>query len=125
MKHLMKYLRAVVWCLPFLLLLPPSASAGEAGTLRFPEDGKLKIAVFSDLQTTQNVPRNLLEDLCAVLDAEELPALELEPFSPPLAQPAPAHRSSVRAISSAAARKNCRFILIPSFHFLSHEAVIP
>ena len=26
MKHLMKYLRAVVWCLPFLLLLPPSAS---------------------------------------------------------------------------------------------------
>ena len=42
MKHLMKYLRAVVWCLPFLLLLPPSASAGEAGTLRFPEDGKLK-----------------------------------------------------------------------------------
>lgn len=71
MKRLTKYLRAVVWCLPFLLLLPPSASAGEAGTLRFPEDGKLKIAVFSDLQTTQNVPRNLLEDLCAVLDAEE------------------------------------------------------
>ena len=60
MKHLMKYLRAVVWCLPFLLLLPPSASAGEAGTLRFPEDGKLKIAIFADLQTTQNVPRNLL-----------------------------------------------------------------
>lgn len=71
MKRLTKYLRAVVWCLPFLLLLPPSASAGEAGTLRFPEDGKLKIAIFADLQTTQNVPRNLLEDLCAVLDAEE------------------------------------------------------
>ena len=55
MKRLTKYLRAVVWCLPFLLLLPPSASAGEAGTLRFPEDGKLKIAIFADLQDRKSV----------------------------------------------------------------------
>lgn len=49
---------------------PRAAAAGEE-QLRFPEDGKLKIAVFADLQTTQNVSQNLLDGLEAVLDAEQ------------------------------------------------------
>lgn len=71
MRHPAKFLQTAVWALLVLLLLPPSAQAQKERQLRFPADGKLKIAVFSDLQTTQNVPRNLLEDMCAVLDAEE------------------------------------------------------
>lgn len=69
MKLLSKLLRTA-FCLSLVLLMTvPAASAQEE--LRFPSDGKLKIAVFADLQTTQNVPRNLLDGLCAVLDAEE------------------------------------------------------
>ncbi len=69
MKHLPR-LPQTVLCLALALFLTVPAAA-EGGALRFPSDGKLKIAVFSDLQTTQNVPRNLLDGLCAVLDAEE------------------------------------------------------
>ena len=71
LKHLTKLLRAAACLTLVLLFAVPSASAQEDGFLRFPSDGKLKIAVFADLQTTQNVPRNLIEDLEAVLDMEE------------------------------------------------------
>lgn len=59
----------VALCLALGLTLPAKAQAADE--LRFSEDGKLKIAVFADVQTTQNVPRNLLDDLCAVLDEEQ------------------------------------------------------
>ena len=71
MKNLSRLLRSAACLALALLLATPAASAQESGQLRFPADGKLKIAVFADLQTTQNVPRNLLDNLCAVLDAEE------------------------------------------------------
>lgn len=69
MKLLSKLLRTA-FCLSLALLLTVSAASARE-ELRFPSDGKLKIAVFADLQTTQNVPRNLRDNLCAVLDAEE------------------------------------------------------
>lgn len=56
-------------CLALSLVLPAKAQVPDE--LRFPESGKLKIAVFSDVQTTQNVPRNLLDDLCVILDGEQ------------------------------------------------------
>ena len=59
----------VTLCLALGLTLPAKAQAADK--LRFPEDGKLKIAVFADVQTTQNVPRNLLDDLCVILDEEQ------------------------------------------------------
>ena len=71
LKHLTKLLRAAACLTLVLLSAVPAAAAQEDGSLRFPSDGKLKIAVFADLQTTQNVPRNLIEDLEAVLDMEE------------------------------------------------------
>ncbi len=51
----------------------PGAAQGQAdgGTLRFPKNGKLKIAVFSDVQTTQFVSGTLTECLAAILDAEQ------------------------------------------------------
>ena len=52
-------------------LCAPAAAAAESGQLRFPDDGKLKIAVFADTQTTQNVSQNLIDGLEAVLDAEQ------------------------------------------------------
>lgn len=45
-------------------------AAGSAG-LRFPKNGKLKIAVFADLQTTQFISGTLTECLAAILDAEQ------------------------------------------------------
>lgn len=68
MPRLRKLIPAVL-CLALGLILPGRAQAADE--LRFPEGGKLKIAVFADVQTTQNVPRNLLDDLCAVLDEEQ------------------------------------------------------
>lgn len=59
----------VILCLAMGLTLPAKAQAADKS--RFPEGGKLKIAVFSDVQTTQNVPRNLLDDLCVILDEEQ------------------------------------------------------
>lgn len=63
-------------CLSLLLCLavPAESAPGTAadGTgLRFPKNGRLKIAVFSDLQTTQFVSGNLTDCLAAVLDAEQ------------------------------------------------------
>lgn len=52
-------------------LCAPAAAAAESGQLRFPDDGKLKIAVFADTQTTQNVSQNLIDGLEAVLEAEQ------------------------------------------------------
>lgn len=71
MKVLSKPLRAALCLALVLLLTSPAAAQDDAGELRFPADGKLKIAVFSDLQTTQNVPRNLSDNLARVLDEEE------------------------------------------------------
>lgn len=51
--------------------LAEAAPAADGERLRFPKDGKLKIAVFSDLQTTQFVSGNLTECLAALLDAEQ------------------------------------------------------
>lgn len=71
MKRLSKLLRTAA-CLALVLLFTlPAASAGEGERLRFPAGGKLKIAVFADLQTTQNVPGNLIANLEAVLDEED------------------------------------------------------
>lgn len=56
------------------LAVVPAASAAAPqgdGKLCFPRSGKLKVAVFSDVQTNQNVPRDLLDDLTAVLDLEK------------------------------------------------------
>ena len=64
----LRRLLPVTLCLALGLTLPAKAQAADE--LRFPEDGKLKIAVFSDVQTTQNVPSNLLNDLCVILDEE-------------------------------------------------------
>ena len=54
-----------------LALAAPPARAQDTETLRFPADGKLRIAVFADVQTTQNVPANLLENLNIILDQEK------------------------------------------------------
>lgn len=70
MKKCFTLLRGLACALLAVLLTAPAA-AQDAGQLRFPAGGKLKIAVFADLQTTQNVPRNLTENLCRVLDDEE------------------------------------------------------
>lgn len=67
-KRLQKLIPAAL-CLALGLTVPAQAQAADE--LRFPEDGKLKIAVFSDVQTTQNVPKNLLDDLCTVLDVQQ------------------------------------------------------
>lgn len=71
MKNLLKPLRTAFCFSLTLFLVISAASARGEERLCFPEDGTLKIAVFADLQTTQHVPRNLLDGLCAVLDAEE------------------------------------------------------
>lgn len=55
--------------IPCLFARTTFAQSGD--TLRFPSDGKLKIVVFSDAQTTQFVPGNLLDDMRAVLDIEK------------------------------------------------------
>ena len=68
MLHLRRLI-PVTLCLALGLTLPAKAQATDKS--RFPEDGKLKIAVFADVQTTQNVPRNLLDDLCVILDEEQ------------------------------------------------------
>lgn len=65
------YLLRVAACILLAMLLTVPAAARDARQLRFPADGKLKIAVFADLQTTQNVPRNLTRDLSKVLDDEQ------------------------------------------------------
>ena len=70
MKKRFHFLRGMACGLLALLLTAPAAAQNSA-QLRFPADGKLKIAVFADLQTTQNVPRNLTDNLCRVLDDEE------------------------------------------------------
>lgn len=61
---------SLVLCLAVPAGSAPGAAADSAG-LRFPKSGKLKIAVFADLQTTQFVSGNLTECLAAVLDAEQ------------------------------------------------------
>ena len=53
-------------------LCAPAAAAAESGQLRFPDDGKLKIAVFADTQTTQNVSQNLIDGLEAVLEGRKI-----------------------------------------------------
>lgn len=75
MKRLFRIL-SLTLCLSLLLCLTVSAesapgTAADGTDLRFPKNGKLKIAVFADLQTTQFVSGNLTECLSAVLDAEQ------------------------------------------------------
>ena len=75
MKRLFRIL-SLTLCLSLLLCLTVSAesapgAAADGTGLRFPKNGKLKIAVFADLQTTQFVSGNLTECLAAILDAEE------------------------------------------------------
>lgn len=65
----MRKLIPAALCLMLGLVLPGRAQPADG--LHFSESGKLKIAVFSDVQTTQNVPRNLLDDLCVILDEEQ------------------------------------------------------
>lgn len=78
MKRFCRALRCAL-CLFLVVCLaasPASAASAPADApaqegLRFSQDGKLKIAVFADLQTTQFVSGNLTECLAAVLDAEQ------------------------------------------------------
>lgn len=76
MKRFRRALRCALCLLLAVCLAAPPALAEAApdasgAQLRFPKDGKLKIAVFSDLQTTQFVSDNLTECLAALLDAEQ------------------------------------------------------
>lgn len=67
----MKHISRGLLCLLLAACLTVTAYAQEGGQLRFPAGGKLKIAVFADVQTTQHVAKNLLDGLCAILDAEQ------------------------------------------------------
>ena len=67
MKRLFQLLASAL-CLT--LAVSPAQAQNDA-SLRFPSDGKLKIAVFADVQTTQMVPQDLLDNLNAVLDQEQ------------------------------------------------------
>lgn len=53
------------------VLAVPGTAAETDGRLCFPADGKLKIVVFADTQTTHHVPRDLLDDMNSVLDQEQ------------------------------------------------------
>lgn len=69
----MKYVKrilSVLLCLPLLLVCGVPAAAAEGTQLQFSKEGKLKIAVFSDVQSTQFVSGTMMDCLNAVLDTE-------------------------------------------------------
>lgn len=70
MKHAKRFLCAFL-CLPLLCALCAPAFAAETSQLQFSADGKFKIAVFSDVQSTQFVSRTMTDCLAAVLDSEQ------------------------------------------------------
>ncbi len=69
MKHLKRALCAAL-CLALCLCAAPAAFAEGETRLQFPKNGRLKIAVFSDVQSTQFVSGTMTDCLSKILDDE-------------------------------------------------------